>query len=435
MCFFWVIICSEKMQASSKSDHEQIVITEHSGAFGVMGETLANITFPLLQTAALYGMEIMMEGHKPHNFMSQSYSGMTATAAGLAAGSAFSNATVTALDHGVKAFTLAVEPAVGKDAWIIKLIPDGSLLATPIMFGIYYSAHNKNYNFYAMDARGTVALYTGNAALGLGYGQIERVINKGFEVMTGSSEPVYGSAATSLVTGLAIGLLATKAKVDVDGKQFGVFSVLSTALAVGHTIAYSGKTIRLGVKSMLVNQNMSEETAARLGGAATGAVFASSVVLLTSLSSKVPTGLTNYHGKVIGDMTKSIGLILSVDLMGPAIHLARDTVHHTLDQIEDMLHVPDILKRVTYAIRDPAMILTSHQLLVKGMTMCTGDVRHIRLYDAIIGFSLGGYLGFFEAPYRNITELTWGDHAMVWSLVGLTTFIKHYASGGKAKVD
>ena len=432
MCFFWVVTSSEKMQAAAKDKQEQIVIAEHSDVFDSMGETLADITFPLLQTAAMYGIEVMMEG-PTHNFMGKSYSEMTATAAGIATGSALTNATVTALNHGVKAFTLVVEPAVGKDSWIIKLIPDGSLLATPLMFGVYYSAHNMNYDFYAMNARGTVALYTGNAALGLGYAQIERAINKGFEFMTGSSEPIYGSAATSLVTGLAIGLLATKAKVDISGNKFNVFSVLSTALAVGHSVAYSGKTIQLGVKSMLVNQKYSEEAATRLGGIVTGAMFTTAVVLLTALDSTVPTGLKNYHGKVIGDMTKNIGLILSVDLMRPAVELARDTVHLDFDRAEDMLYMPNIVRRISHAVRHPAMIFASHYLLVKALTRGSGDLRHARTYDVIIGFSLGGFLGLFKAPYRNITRFTWVDHATVWGLVGLTTLLMY--SGRKSKVD
>ena len=432
--FFWVITSSEKIHAAIKNKQEQIVITEHSGAFDMMNETLSNITFPLLQTAALYGFEILLEG-PTHNFMGKSYSEMTATTAGLATGNALANATANALNHGVKAFTLVVEPVTGKDAWIIKLIPDGSLLAVPVMFGIYYSAHNKNYDFYAMNARGTVALYTGSAALGLGYAQIERAINEGFALMTGHSEPIYGSAATSLVTGLAVGLLATKAKIDIPAKQFNVFSVLSTSLAVGHSVAYSGKTIKFGVKSMLVNQNISEETANKLGGVAAATTFASTVVLLTALGSKIPTGLKNYHEKIMGDMTKNIGLILSVDLMQPAIHLARDTVHRTLDRAEDMLHMPDILKRLSYAARDPAMILASHQLLVRALTGGKGGVQHIRLYNMIIGFSLGGFMGGFDAPFKNITEITWGDHATVWGLTALSTLLMYSFSGRKAKVD
>ena len=375
-----------------------------------------------------------MEG-ATHNFMGKSYSEMTATSAGIAAGGAFSNATVTALDHGVKSFTLVVEPVVGKDGWIIKLIPDGSLLATPLMFGIYYSAHNKNYNFYAMDAHGTFALYIGNAAFGLSLGQIERAINKGFEILTGRSSPVFGSAATSLISGVAIGLLATKAKVDIEGKKFNVFSVLSTALVVGHAVAYSGKTIRLGVKSMLVDQNISEETATRLGGAAAGTVFTSSVVILTATGSKIPASLKNYHGKVIGDMTKNIGLMLSVDLMRPGIELARDSVNAAWDSVENMLHMPDIIKRLSHTARDPIMIFISHQILVKTLMNAKGGVLHDRIYDLIIGYILGGFIGLFDSPHKIITERTWGEHAMVWSLAALTTFLIHSAARDKTKVD
>ena len=434
MCFFWAVTGAGKMQAAVKDKREQVVIAEHSGAFGMLGGTLADITFPLLQTAALYGTEIMMEGHKPHNFMGQSYSEMTATSAGLAAGNAFANTTVTALNHGVKAFTLAVEPIAGKQGWIIKLIPDGSLLAVPVMFGVYYSAHNKNYNFYSMDARGTVALYTGNAALGLGYAQIERAINKGFELMTGRSDPIYGTAATSLVTGLAIGLLATRAKVDIASNNFNVFSVLSTALAVGHTVAYSGKAIRFKVKSMLVNQNISKETADKLSGVAVGTTFMSTVMLLTAVGSKIPTGLKNYHGKVIGDMTKNIGLILSVDLMQSGVQLIQDRVHSTLDHVEEVLQMPEILRRISFAAREPAMILISHQLLVRALTGGSGDVRNIRLYDIIIGFTLGGFVGGVDNPRRDITKYNWDDHAAVWGLAALSTFIMH-SFGRKPKVD
>ena len=51
MCFFWVLANSENMHAASKKKQDQVVIVEHSGAFEAMGATLANITFPLLQTA------------------------------------------------------------------------------------------------------------------------------------------------------------------------------------------------------------------------------------------------------------------------------------------------------------------------------------------------------------------------------------------------
>ena len=434
LCFFWVITSSEKMQAASNKDQDQIIIAEHSGAFGMMGDTLANITFPLLQTAALYGMEVMLEG-KTHNFMGKSHSEMTATSAGLAAGNAFANTTVTALNHGVKAFTLAVEPIVGKDGWIIKLIPDGSLLAVPVMFAVYYSAHNKNYDFFAMDARGTIALYTGNAAMGLTYGQVEKAIDKGFRLLTGSESAVYGAAATSLVTGLAIGLLATRGKVDIAATDFNVFKVLSTALAVGHTIAYTGKAIRLGVKSMLVNQDVSEEAADVLGGVALNGVFTSTVVLLTVLNSKMPTGLKNYHGKIIGDITKNIGLIFSADLILPEIQLVRDTAYSSLDRLEDMLRMPDILKRVSHAARDPLLILGTHQLIVRALTFGKGGVDHIRAYDLVIGFSLGGFLGAFDRPYETIREFTWDDHALVWSLIAVTSFTRYFRGRMKTKVD
>lgn len=429
ICCFWVITSSEKMLADSENEQEQIVIAEHSGLFGISWDTQRNINFPFLQSLVLHCTELMMED-KTHNFMGKSYSEMTASSVGIAAGNAFANATATVLDHAINPFTLSIESTVGKDGWYIKLIPDGRLVSTAIMFAVYYSAHNKNYDLYAMDRRGTVALYTGNAAFGLAYGQIEKAFNKGFELLTGSGSALFGSAATSLVTGLVIGLLATKAKVDIAGDKFNIFSVLSTALAVGHTVAYSGKTIRLGVKSILVSRNMPEATAERWGGAATGVAFTSTIMLLTVFGSKIATDLKNYHGKLIGDMTKNIGLILSVDLMRPGIQMAQNAWNSATDRMP----IPDILKRLSYAIRDPAMLLASHQLLMKALTRGIGGVEHVRIYDLIIGYSLGGFMGLLESPYKIITETNWSEHALIWGLAGISTLaIDRW--GSKVKVD
>ena len=429
--FLWAMASPGKVLAKTG---DSLLISEFADPVGSMTEAARNASIPLLQSAAFYGLASFLEG-ETHNFMGKSYTEMTATAAGIVEGNAFANAAATVINGAINTFTLVVEPYLGESAWVIKLIPDGNAWAVPVMFLVYYRAHNKNYDFYAMDKSGRIALHSGSAAMGLTYAHVEKAFNKGFELLTGQNSPVFGAAATSVVTAVAIGLLATVAGVDISGDKFNDFTVLNTALAVGYTVAYSGKAIRLGVQSMLVEQSVPGDVASRLGGAAAGGIFTASVVLLSCLNGKLPEGMKNYHGKVTGDMTKNIGLIFSLDLMRPGIQFTREYVHSAMDRVEEMLAIPQALRKMSYVLRDPAMILAAHQGLVRVLGGKGGDTRHIRTYDLIVGYSIGGFLGVLESPYKMIADRAWGDHVRIWALAALTSFLQIYLSGSKSKVD
>ena len=434
LCFFWGMTGSGKIQIAAANASESLLISEFSGPKGSMYDPLRNALIPLLQYAAFRGLATFLAGDN-HNFMGKSYSEMTASAAGLVWGDIYANASATIMDEGIKAFTLAVKPYLGGNSWLIELIPDGQFWATPVVFLVSYKAHSRDYLVYGMGKLEQIALYTGNAAFGLAYGQFEKAVNQGFKALTGQNSQIFGAAATSVITAVAIGLVATRAGIDIPWFRLNEFTAFSTALAVGHTVAYTGKTFRLGIKSMLVNQSVPDNIADKLSGVTTAGIFASNVILLTFLSGRLPEGMKNYHGKVIGDMTKNIGLIFSVDLMRPGFQLVREYAHSGLDRIENIL-TPYILRSLTYAARDPAMILALHQGLVRLLGGKGGDTLHIRWYDLIVGYSVGGFLGVFESTHKIITDRTWSEHFTVWLLAGLTTALLNACrSGRKPKVD
>ena len=432
VCLFWVFSCSGEVRKTEE---------EGSGIWLVISEFFTpqegvddngvpkSAILPLLQTSTFRTLQHVLEGCT-HNFMGTSHAEMTATGLGVVAGSVLANSSATVVNEVIHSFTLTVEPYAGKDSWVIKLIPDGNLLVAPPMFLLYYKWHNRNFDFFAMDEWNRIGLYNGNAALELSYMQFEQAANKGLEYFVGESYPFFGATATSLVSAIAIGLLAVKAKVDIPVKKFNEISVLSTALAVGHTVAYSGKSFRLGVKSVLVSQGVSEKTASQLGGLATVGLFTSNVVLLTCWGSSLPAGLGNYQEKIMGDMTKNIGLIFSFDLMQPVVQQASDAVHATLDEFDKMLMTPEILHRMLHAFIDPAMIFAAHQVVTKAIGSKAG---HIRIYDLIIGYTMGGFLGMFENSYKIMTDPTWFEHVCVWSLAVLAVGIQN--SRSKIKVD
>ncbi len=102
-----------------------------------------------------------------------------------------------------------------------------------------------------MSEKDSIALYVGNVAVSLSYSQINDAIRHGIEITTDASPEAADALAattTSLASGLLVGLLASKAGIDVPAEQFNVRSVLGTVMMVGYTLAYGTKAINLTVK-------------------------------------------------------------------------------------------------------------------------------------------------------------------------------------------
>ena len=426
----WLGLVSWSNAETRKNLDEGIIIAQHTPAHFNPSRSYVNQTLSLLKGAAIYGGSMLLQQEAGHNFMGRSLGEVSSTAGSIAGANLVAQGVIDGLD----AMTVKISEWTD-DHVLVSLIPNGKLLTTAMTFGLSYSAHTGNFNFFLLTKRDSIALYAGSVAFGLSYDQINSAIRRGIQMAAGVSpeaSDAWATTTTSLTTGLLIGLLATKARIDIDARKFNTFSVLSTALMVGHTVAYDGKAIHFSVKYLFLKMDMPEQQAEAMAKGVTTATLGTVVVALSQLPKAWKGGYKHYHNKALGDATKTLGFITSTYYLQPYIHQYRDSVHESID---DAVLITDIVKRILHMAADPAMIVGTHFVLTGLMAELNKRVDSQRPFDFGISWLVAAFMGLGQRCDNIVTHFTAADHLTVWTLAAVSALWQNFRGRGKVKTS
>ena len=384
--------------------------------------SISNLDQALLwmKGATIYGIALLLQHPDGHDFTGQSFSEEASTGLGIAGGSVTAEATVRTIED-----LQYWQKRLTGSWWLVNA--ESKLLAVPLLFTISWYAHTPQFNFFKLSKRAAISLYTGNAALGLTYTVIKEIASNKRPNLSEHARETFSATFTALGGLGIIVTLAVGKQIDIKASDFNSYRVLLTALAVGQTVAMSGRAINSSARWLLASVDIPDEKAEVM---AQGATIVSFVALLNIIKGVTGPGpYINYRNKVIGDLGKSTGLMMSLYWTRPVLQNIHGSVHDFLASLP--------MARIAHAAADPAMMLGTHALITAGLARF-GAWNRPAIYDLSIGYMLGAGLGMAE-DYGNVfTRRTWQEHLMVWSLAMVTVFWKlrsQYISQGKVKAE
>ena len=365
-------------------------------------KTLSKFLLGLTETGVAHAL------HTPegHDFTGASAREICSTTLGLKGTELMAGAVVDAIEH----YSLEVTPLTA-NSWMLEVVPFSKASMAALLLVVTYNVHTKSYDFFKQTHRDRIALHTGNAGLGLTYEAVKSVITgvtqRHFGVSRENSA-LLAESATVVLSGVIIGLLAKAANLDIPAKKFNSLSVLLTALAIGHTVARTGKSISYSIQYLSMSYGYSESTSQKIG---TGVQFISAlagVTLFTTLRSRNDGwGKSNYAGKITGDIAKNTGALVLIYGIKPFVQQAQIEGYYLLDSVESAVMSSD-MKEVVHPYVCKTINIGGMFFALSLASTVTAKLKSTRVNDVLFGgwLALGGVQG--------LLEMSWVDHLAVF---------------------
>ncbi len=399
-------------------------------------------------SAGLFSSSIFLHNLKRgHDFTGSSLAEIMVTTGGLVGAGMMGSAATEIVSDIIRNAAL-YEEELDQNSWLMTYAPQEGVALMALL--ISYSTHDRTFELRRMTRSHGASLYTGAVAVGLTIDNLGEVISEVISEVIGDQFTVFqqsspelkqvATTASAMIVSLSMLAVASIKRVTSLPADFKKYPSLLTALTIGHTAKSTGRMMMAIVHYTGSESSISKQASSYLETGLTGAGLAGIASVITILTyQKDYTDVRGYRGKLLGDVTKNLGVITGAYIVQEIVVSQTGRVISTVQSMAEMTLNEPVSEQIIDTISDnawPAVRFLPSVVIISVAPYVGNLIVGERTFDLRFGVMAGGFVFLVKDAVQALDEMDitgWAANAVV--LAGLFTYNYLKLSGLGTKQD